>query len=522
VTSEHAGSELLETVADLPEVAVAHVSDTHLGYEAYAARSVSGNNQRGEDVVRAFHRAVDDICAWDPPLVIHSGDVAERPQVPIRYMLAIRSELARLAGVRPDGTRRQLVVIAGNHDASRHLKEGCFLELYRGLPGVHIVTTASRDIVFDPAADGCDPVLASVTVTAVPHDSLRLPEVLADARPHHGRVNILTTHGVAEGSDLFVRAVGREYPIPADLLLRGWDYVALGHWHVQGPVPVSGASGASRAYYAGSTEHIDFSDVKGASGTERAWLAVTVRPGQTPVAERRAIPVRPMVNLPVLDAGDASPDDIVAALIDHLTAAEIDGAVVRQKVRGVSRDIWALVDTSTVRAAAGAALHYRIDTSFAVADTGAGDDGGDPRNGLGDIGRLLVERAGEMVPEADRDATLELARTLLGSVLDTDAGIDPDADSGESPATESPATESPATESPATEPGPSPTEHADPADGGDDTDTGTDTDGETPAPPARTIPPPLADPAAAFASINAELGISALDGDAKPTAGVAK
>ncbi len=177
----------LDTPRDLPQVAVAHVSDTHLGYEAYAARSSTGNNQRGEDVVRAFHRAVDDICAWDPPLVIHSGDVAERPQVPIRYMLAIRSELARLAGVRPDGSRRQLVVIAGNHDASRHLKEGCFLELYRGLPGVQVVTTGSREVTFSASRDGCDPVLEAVAVTAVPHDSLRLPEVLADARPRRDK-----------------------------------------------------------------------------------------------------------------------------------------------------------------------------------------------------------------------------------------------------------------------------------------------------------------------------------------------
>ena len=488
VSSHDPIDDRLEDARDLPEVAVAHVSDTHLGYEAYAARSATGNNQRGEDVVRAFHRAVEDICSWDPPLVIHSGDVAERPQVSIRYMLAIRSELSRLAGIRPDGTRRQLVVIAGNHDASRHLKEGCFQELYRGLPGVHVITTASREITFDPAVHDCDPVLAHVAVTAVPHDSLRLPEVLADARPRRDKISILTTHGVAEGSELFVRAIGREYPIPADLLVRDWDYVALGHWHVQGPVGVAGATAGSRVWYAGSTEHIDFSDVKGSSGTERAWLAVTVRPGQGPLVDRRTIPVRPMVNLPAIDAADLTPDDIGHLLVERLKT-DIDGAVVRQRVKGPTRDIWALVDTAAARAAASAALHYRIDTTFAqpaAADTGTDDE---PRHGLGDIGRLLVERAVELVPEPDRDAALSLARTLLGSVLDADAGIDdttPTADTADRSVTgtDDDLTESVVDESPQPQPLPA-----------------------TPTP----TPPAPSDPRAAFAALNAELGITTLD-----------
>ena len=51
------------------------------------------------------------------------------------------------------------------------------------------------------------------------------------------------------------------------MLSRDWDYVALGHWHKQGPVPlvaagaVSGESEVGRVWYAGSPENMGFGDL---------------------------------------------------------------------------------------------------------------------------------------------------------------------------------------------------------------------------------------------------------------------
>jgi hypothetical protein len=68
-----------------------------------------------------------------------------------------------------------------------------------------------------------------------------------------GYANILVTHGVAPATDLFLRSVGREFHIPADLLLQDWDYVALGHWQSKArctrcaPVPRSRPRGRRRS-----------------------------------------------------------------------------------------------------------------------------------------------------------------------------------------------------------------------------------------------------------------------------------
>lgn len=386
-------------------VRIAHFSDLHLGYEAYAARSPRGFNQRGEDVVRAVHRVVDDIIAADPPLVVCSGDVAELPQIPVRYMLAAATEFQRLAAIRPDGTRRQLVVIAGNHDQSKHVRDGCFLDLYRGLPGMHVVTQGYRQLRFDT------PELADVVVHALPHDALRELETLGVA-PVEGALNILTAHGVAESSELYRRAVGREYLIPAELLLMEWAYVALGHWHTQGPVfPLGFAADHSRIWYAGSVESVDFGDVRGGSCTERGWLLVDADATAEPVVMPQRHPVRPMVNLEVIEATGLAPEAIAAQLVAAVTD-ELTGAVVRQRVHGVSREIWSLVDTAPAYLAATGLVHYRIEPQFLAAPTGTGDE---PR-GLAQVGGLLAERITATVPEADRTAVLELAQSLLRQV----------------------------------------------------------------------------------------------------------
>lgn len=328
---------------------IAHVSDTHLGYEAYAARSPSGNNQRGEDVVRAFRDVVEDILSWDPHIVIHSGDVLDRPKPDLRYMVAAKNYLARLAGTpRGDGSVRQVVVIAGNHDLPRSRKEACWLDLLTDLPGLHIATNRLMRFRFDGD-------LAGVVVHAIPHDTLKEIDQ-AGVEPVEGAVNILTTHGTAAGSELFRRAVGREYPVEEGLLLKPWDYVALGHWHKQGPVTFGSVGRSPRIWYAGSTENMGFGDVVDGGG-DRGYLRVELD-GSGVAVRPVPVPIRPMFRLPVVDATGLTPDEIVDALIDNLSKADVHGAVVGQIVEGAPREIWGLVDLGAVRKHAEGALHY--------------------------------------------------------------------------------------------------------------------------------------------------------------------
>lgn len=410
-----------------PKIELAHLSDTHVGYEAYKALSASGENQRAVDIVRAFVTCVDEIVQADPPLVIHSGDVADRTVIPYRLVRLVQQQFARLAGIRPDGTRRQLVVIAGNHELPRNKKEACFLELIRNVPGIHIITTGYTLVEFtgEGLSSGADPELADVVVHGLPHDTLKEID-FADVRPIEGKINILSAHGVAGGSELYVRSLGREFAIPTDVLVRDWEYGALGHWHKQGPVPLVGAGGKQgdpskgRIWYAGSPENMGFGDLRD-NGTQRGWLYVTCQVGREPEVTRRNIPIRTMMRLPHVDATGLSPDEITSTLLSRLSAAEIHGAIVAQVVEGVPRDTWGLVDLPKVRAAAASALHYEVAVRYQTSVKQDGESGDRQGTGLGDVDRMLEARAAEILEEHEREGGLNMARNLVAVEIERSA-----------------------------------------------------------------------------------------------------
>ena len=413
-------------------VRVAHVSDTHIGYEAFRRLTSSGENQRGHDVIAAFHRAVADIVAWDPPLVVHSGDVAEKPVIPMRHMRQIRNELAALASIRPDGSRRQVVVIAGNHDAPAHRREPCFLELFADvIPGLHIVTDRMKVIEFSDGPD-VPAELANVAVTAIPHDTLKDLEQNAmfdTVAPVDNKVNVLVAHGVAGGSTLYHRTIGREYHIPTEVLGRNWDYVALGHWHRQGPISLTEArknTTESHIWYAGSTENMGYGDLLD-NTRSRGWLKVGVQHGQLPQVETSQVPNRPMFRLPVIECSGKTPEELTAELTENADKARKSGkiaqAVVEQIVKDVPADIWNLVDTNKARQLMEPTLNFnirvdrrRVDATETSEENAAEEEGLEKVNGFDRLRGLVVS---DIAPDVLKDCSDEVAEAAVALILDT-------------------------------------------------------------------------------------------------------
>ena len=400
---------------NLPPFRLAHSSDWHLGYEAFRAVSPAGNNQRGEDLVRAVMNVCRDIVDYDPPLVVLPGDLTDTPLVPIRYMMAVRAHLQQLASVRPDGTRRQVIVSSGNHEQPRNLKEACFLELFGGQPGVHVVTTRYAQIEFpdEGVSQGRDDVLADVVVHVLPHDQLKRVE-WDEVVPVANKANLLMAHGVAGGSELYVRSLGREFAIPTDVLNRAWDYGALGHWHKR--TPVSG-----NHWYCGSPENVSFRDLRD-NGDRRGYLQVTVNPGGSADVDTVDLPIRRMFRMPEIDATGMDAEELTEALLEQVKQSDLTGAVVWQVVTSVSADRWGLVDVGAVRRAAGDALHYEVTPRYsgAPSDRRASRTEGDGSQ-LTDVGELLETRGGELLGDEAEEA-IGLARTLVAAELQATGG----------------------------------------------------------------------------------------------------
>lgn len=385
---------------------VAHFSDTHLGYESYPALAANGNNQRGQDVVRAFMNTVADVKAWDPDLVIHSGDVLDRPRTDIRFMYLAQRQFRELT-VRPDGSLRPVIVLAGNHEQSRNRKEVCWVELLSHIDGVFPVSNAYTRLTF-PAGKFA-PELDNLVVHAIPHDSLK-SLVASEVTPTPGSVNILTAHGVASGSELFFRALGREYPIPTEVLDRDWDYVALGHWHKQGPVTLGPGGPRLNIWYAGSTENFGFRDIRD-NGEKRGYLRVTVQPGELPDVTPVNLPIRSMFRLPAVDAAGKTAAEIVDEMKSRVAAADIAGAVVGQVVINVPRDLWSLVDVAAVRETASKAMHFEVTARY----VGAVENKDDSAVGVTDFDQLesALAKKLETIPEVFRVPVGEKVRTHI-------------------------------------------------------------------------------------------------------------
>lgn len=360
-------------------IVLAHVADTHVDAEEFPqALSARGGNQRGEDMTVAFANVVKDIRSQpDIPLLLHAGDVADTPHPDIKYLISLSKIIASGSGpMAPNSPYvRQSVYISGNHDVPRNPLEPCYLALYNDIPGVHIVVSGYQVISFEDAvAKGtAHPSLEKVAVHCLPHDDLKTQD-WDEIRPWDGYINIFMSHGVAEGSALFIRSKGREYHIPNDVLDQEWDYVALGHYHKQGPVFLStNTKGSnSRIWYSGSTERCGFSDFTD-EADGKGYLRTTVGKGALPKVDKIVLPIRPMFYLPSIDASDMTPDQVSEQLLknvkDSVDAGKLKDAVVRQKIFNADRTTYSLVNTSAPRNAASAALDYSIKPAFKDVNT---------------------------------------------------------------------------------------------------------------------------------------------------------
>ena len=279
---------------------ILHTSDWHVGRKL-------GHFDRTEEHRRAIDELVAIAEAENVDLVVHSGDVFERPIPPIQALELGLDGLVRLTG----GGRRPVVAIAGNHDSP-----ALFETLSRFLVGqnVHLVgevKAPDRGAILDldtpagRAVVSCFPFLRegrTFNVWQPPEEHYkRYANRLAaiskayalEARLRAGTdaVTVLVSHFLVGGAKVHGHGaprgerelhMGEVYAADPRAIPVGPQYVALGHIHA--PQPVPGA--LVPAEYAGSLLQLDF----GEAGEPKRVVLVDAQPGLP--AQVRSVPVR--------------------------------------------------------------------------------------------------------------------------------------------------------------------------------------------------------------------------------------
>ena len=266
-----------------------HTSDWHVGKRI-------GRYDRADEYRDAIAEVAQIADSEQVDLVLHSGDLFDRPVPPIEAMDVAFTGLVRLT----DGGRRPVVVIAGNHDSP-----GFFEALAPFLRGqnIHLVGEIKRPdaggvIELDTPSGGavvsCFPFLREgrafhVWEAVEEHykhyaDKLRgiseAYSAVAGELAGTDRVQFLVAHFLVGGSKVHGHGaprgerplhMGEAYAATSEAIPPGPQYVAMGHIHA--PQSVPGAK--VPAEYAGSLLELDF----GEAGEEKRVVIVDVEPG---------------------------------------------------------------------------------------------------------------------------------------------------------------------------------------------------------------------------------------------------
>ena len=325
-----------------------HLSDLHLGFRQFQRQTPAGINQREADVAAAFARAVDKLIAIAPDVILVGGDVFHTVRPTNTAILHAFQQFARLVAALP---RTAVVIVAGNHDMPRSTETSCILRLFAAPLGIHVADREAHRFRFD------DLGLAVLAVPDLPPGTVELmPDPTA-------RYNVLLLHGEVQGAlphaDTPERA---EVQIPVSEVTReGWDYVALGHYHVYKRV-------ADHVYYSGSLEYTstnpwgELADEKAAKLPGKGMIERDLRSGKQTF---HPLPVsRPYLDLPPIEGRGMSAADLDRAIQNAVSrvGGGIDGKVVRLVARNVPRHIAREIDHKALRELQRRALHFHFDT----------------------------------------------------------------------------------------------------------------------------------------------------------------
>jgi DNA repair exonuclease SbcCD nuclease subunit len=204
---------------------VLHTADVHLDSDSYGA----AHQDRSRVVL---HGIVDRALADEVDLVLIAGDLFDHNRVPDETIAFVRAELDRL--------RQPVVLMPGNHDAlypnaiyDRH-------DFTAGAPHVRVIRALNGETIEFPELD------AVVWGRAMAEHEPAFSPLAHIPTPDDRRWSIAMAHGFFYPER---ERPERSSPIFAEEIRdTGWDYVALGHHHLQADV----TQGAVAAWYAGS------------------------------------------------------------------------------------------------------------------------------------------------------------------------------------------------------------------------------------------------------------------------------
>jgi len=211
---------------------VLHTADVHLDSDGYGSPAEqAAHRERGR---QTFQRIVDRALTDRVDLLLIAGDLFDHNRVPDETVAFVRAELDRL--------RQPVLILPGNHDCLR--PDGIYDRHDFRAKGRHVHVIRRRE---------------GETIEFPELDVLVWGRAMAEHEPTFSPLTHIPGRDdrrwcLAMGHGFFFderQRPDRSSPIFADEIRdSGWDYLALGHHHVQTDV----SQGSVAAHYAGAPD----------------------------------------------------------------------------------------------------------------------------------------------------------------------------------------------------------------------------------------------------------------------------
>jgi exonuclease SbcD len=287
---------------------ITHFADNHLG---------AGQDRREQDILDSFALAVDKIIELRPDLVINAGDLFHTVHPTNRIIAFAAEQLLRLGR----DAKIPTVIISGNHDSPKQRQIGAVLSIFKDFENVTVVYKSKYERFR----------IGDCAISAVPHCLTTdiLKEELAKVEPdQEAKYNILVLHGVVAGIKEFQMADLSEQEIDSSYFHKGFDYVALGHYHNFTRVEPN-------VYYSGSTERLSQAEAAHAKGFIEAELI-----GGEPAVRFHEIRAREMLDLPPVTAKGKSADQIMDALVRAVREQKPEDKIIRVRLTDIPEETY--------------------------------------------------------------------------------------------------------------------------------------------------------------------------------------
>jgi exonuclease SbcD len=318
-----------------------HFADLHIGMENYGRLDpVTGTSSRVRDFLERLDEVIDYALAHRADVAIFAGDAFKNREPDPTQQREFAQRIKRLADQVPT------LLLVGNHDMPGMAVKASAVDIFQALavPGV-IVGHKSG---FQEVATRRGPIflawmpypmrnrlLAREENQGKTIDELeqRLRQTVSDIlrdlaheAAQHPMPRVLAGHfSVAEaklGSERTVM-LGRDVAMMTSTLADpAWDYVALGHIHRHQDL---NPGGTPPVVYSGSLERIDFGEEREDKGF--CWVEL-----ERGAARWQFLPVKAR-RFRTLQVDVRKAPEPTTAVVEAVSKAEVDGAVVRVQVR---------------------------------------------------------------------------------------------------------------------------------------------------------------------------------------------